>query len=248
MGLEYARELLSLGCNVIIVSNREDELKVAAEQLSATVGKGREVLTRCMDLSASGAAADLAAWCDDKGLNIGILINNAGMFFMHYLHSEDLPLIEKMVGLHVMAVTELSVLFGERMKAKGRGYILNISSMTARIPAPGIAIYSATKAYLKSFGKSFSYEMRPYGVHVTTVCPAAVDTPLYPLGDKIRKVGRKAGLIKSPRYIVRKALGALFRGKRVISPSLMNSFLPALIALLPSRLIDILGQKWIEKS
>ena len=69
--------------------------------------------------------------------------------------------------------------------------------MTAEIPAPGIAVYSATKAYLKSFGRGFSYEMRPFGVKVTTVCPAAIDTGLYPISPSLRKFLRRLGIIRS---------------------------------------------------
>lgn len=85
-----------------------------------------------------------------------------------------------MLQLHVATPTRLMVLFGEAMKQRHRGFIVNMSSMTAQIPAPGITMYSATKAYLKSFSKSMYYEMRPYGVGVTTVLPAAVATYFIP--------------------------------------------------------------------
>ena len=119
--------------------------------------------------------------------------------------------------------------------------------MTARIPAPGIAVYSASKAYLKSFGRSFSYEMRPYGVRVTTVCPAAIDTGLYPMGTKLRKVLRRLGIIRSPHWLAHRAVKALFRGRRTISPGLTNALVPALVAILPPRMIDRLGMKWIQR-
>ncbi len=123
-----------------------------------------------------------------------------------------------------------------------------MSSLTARLPAPGIAIYSASKAYLKSFGKSFSYEMRPFGVTVTTVCPAAIDTGLYPLGGRMRRLLRRIGVLWTPEKLVSRALRAMFRGRRVVSPGLMNVLLPPLIAALPARLIDYLGLKWIDKN
>lgn len=66
--------------------------------------------------------------------------------------------------------------------------------MTAWVPAPGIAVYSASKAYLVSFGKGLSHELKPYGVTVTTVCPAAVDTGLYPLGEKLRTRLKRLGM------------------------------------------------------
>ena len=87
--------------------------------------------------------------------------------------------------------------------------------------------------------------MRPFGVTVTTVCPAAVDTGLYPLPVRLRGLLRRIGLIRTPEWLVRKALRAMFRGRRTYSPGLTNVLLPPLIALLPARLIDRLGLKWI---
>ena len=145
-----------------------------------------------------------------------------------------------MLRLHVYTPTRLCMLFGERMKKRGRGYMLNVSSMTAQLPCPGITLYSSTKAYLKTFSKSLYYEMRPYGVVVTTVCPAAVATPLYRLSDRMLHLGLKIGLIRTPRWLVRKALRGLFRKRRVVKPGLMNYVVPPLVALLPARLVDIL--------
>ena len=184
MGLEYARQLAAEGCGLALVSNMPDELTAAAGTLGSEFGV--QVATLDMDLCAPGAAAKVLEWCDAEGICPDILINNAGMFFMHYLGSDNLAKASAMVDLHVKAVTELCVLFGVRMKERGTGYILNVASMTAWIPAPGIVVYSASKAYLVSFGKGLSYELRPYGVTVTTVCPAAIDTGLYGLGERQR--------------------------------------------------------------
>ena len=199
-----------------------------------------------MDLAKEGCAQELVDYCDKEGLAVDILVNNAGMFFIEYLGEENLEKARAMMKLHVQTVTECSILFGEKMKQRGQGKILIMSSMTARIPAPGIAIYSASKAYLKSFGRSLSYEMKPYGVTVTTVCPAAVDTGLYKLSEKMRKAGRCLGLVQRPETLVKRALRALDRGRRTYSPGIMNVLLPPLVKLLPARLIDRLGLKWMQ--
>lgn len=245
MGLEFARQLAQKGYDLLMVSNRADELSAAASSLREAFPV--RVESRCIDLSTHGAAGHLLQWCDETGLAPTVLINNAGMFFMEYLSPGNLPKADAMMALHMETVTDLCILLGDRMKSQGKGYILNMSSLTARIPAPGIAVYSATKAYLKSFGQSLSYELRPYGVSVTTVCPAAVDTGLYPLGSKIRRSLRRIGIIWTPEKLVSKALRAMFRGKRVISPGIMNVLLPPLVAALPSRLKDRLGMRWINK-
>lgn len=240
IGLEFARQLAERGCALALVSNREDELAEAAKELP-----GAHIL--CVDLAQHGAAAKVVEWCDREGLMPDILVNNAGLFFMEYLNPENLVKADKMMALHMETVTDLCVLLGSRMKERGCGYILNMGSMTAWIPSPGIAVYSASKAYLVSFGKGLSYELRPYGVHVTTVCPAAIDTGLYPLGEKMRSHLRFWGILKSPQWLVRKALSALFRGRRVMRPGPLNRLVPVIVSILPSRLIDRLGLKWINK-
>ncbi len=245
VGLEFSREFASRGYALALVSNRDGDLADAKQSLEREFGV--PVHTLCADLSDAGIAEKILAWCDSIGWQVEVLVNNAGMFFMEYLSPENLGKAETMMGLHVFTPTRMCILFGARMKDRGKGYILNMSSMTARIPAPGIAVYSASKAYLKSFGRSFSYEMRPYGVRVTTVCPAAIDTGLYPLGTRLRKTLRRLGIIRSPHWLARRAVKALFRGRRTISPGLTNALVPALVAILPPRMIDRLGMKWIQR-
>ena len=229
MGLEFARQLAARGYDLLLVSNQEQALADAARELSGPVS----VRTRFQDLARPEAADELFAWCQVEDLIPDVLVNNAGMFFFKELQAEDLDRVQAMINLHVTTVTRICLLFGQAMKSRGSGYILIMSSMAARIPAPGITVYSATKAYLRSFGRSLSFELRPYGVGVTTVCPAAIATPLYRLDEKKMRFGVRLGVIRTPKWLVRRALRALFHRRRVISPAFMNVYLPALVALLP---------------
>lgn len=241
MGLEYARQLAEKGYDLILVSNRQDELDSAVESLSNQFQVS--VRARFQDLALPLSADELYDWCKREDVLPDILINNAGMFFFKELEAADMDRVQAMVNLHVCTVTRLCLLFGMAMKERGYGHILIVSSMTARIPAPGITIYSATKAYLKSFGRSLSYELGAYGVGVTTVCPAAIATPLYRMSTRMMNWGLKTGLVHTPKWLVRRALRAMFRHRRVISPSLMNLWLPGIIALLPGFLVSAIWGK-----
>ena len=244
IGLAFSRQLASEGYSLLLVGNRADELADASEALLREFGARVETL--CLDLAEAGAAERVLAWCDGLGLVPDVLVNNAGIFFMQYLEPSGLGKARAMMRLHIEALTELCILLGSRMKERGTSQIINLSSMTARIPAPGIAVYSASKAYVKSFSRGLSYELRPYGVRVLAVCPSAIDTGLYPLGERLRKVLRRIGILRSPEWLARRALRALRRGRRCISPGVTNYLVPLLVALLPSRLIDRLGLKWIR--
>ena len=243
MGLEYARQLAARGYDLILVSNREGELSKAAEELKAQYPVN--ITTRFQDLATTDAADLLYEWCTvHEGILPDIVINNAGMFFFKELQEEDIPRVQSMIDLHVTTVTRTCLLFGFAMKKRGSGRLLIMSSMTARIPAPGITVYSATKAYLKSFGRSLSYELKPYGVTVTTVCPAAIATPLYKFNEKQMRLGIRSGFIRTPRWLVKRALKAMFRGRRVISPAPMNFWLPPIISALPSNIEASLWKKF----
>lgn len=239
MGLEYARQLAKRGYDLVLVSNRQEELEQASEELSKVYPV--RVATRFQDLSAETAADELMAFCQEQSIEVEILINNAGMFFFEELTTENEVKALTMMRLHTFTPTRMCILFGEAMKRCGHGYILNMSSMAAKLPCPGIAVYSATKAYLKSFGKSLFFEMRPYGVGVTTVCPAAIATPLYKLKPSLLKLGVNVGLIGTPQWLVRRALRGMFHKRRVVKPGLMNYYLPPLIAILPKWLV---GRLW----
>jgi hypothetical protein len=241
MGLEYARQLAEIGCNLLLVSNQQEELEKAVESLRQ--GRDIQVLPHYQDLATETAADELLAFCQAEGLQIDILINNAGMFFFEELTTENEAKALTMMRLHTFTPTRLCILFGEEMKRHGYGYIVNMSSMAAKLPCPGITVYSATKAYLKSFGKSLYFEMKPYGVGVTTVCPAAIATPLYKLKPNLLNLGVKIGLIGTPQWLVRKALKGMMQKKRVVKPGFMNVYLPPLIALLPKKLVNCIWQR-----
>ena len=242
MGLEYARQLAEIGCNLVLVSNQEAELQRVAEELRQ--GRAIQIVTHYQDLAAETADVELLAFCRSENLTIDILINNAGMFFFEELTLDNEAKAMTMLRLHILTPTRLCVLFGEEMKKRGYGYIINMSSMAAQLPCPGITIYSATKAYLKSFSKSLFFEMRPYGVGVTTVCPAAIATPLYKLKPSLLNFGVKIGVIGTPQWLVRKALKGMMKKKRVVKPGFMNVYLSPLIAVLPKGLVDKLWQKY----
>ena len=234
IGLEFSRQLAAKGYDLIIVSNSREQLDAVCAPIAEEYGV--RVIPRLQNLATGNAAEELMEWCDSQSVLPDILINNAGMFYFKELSPELMGKAEVLIGLHVTTPTKMCILFGDRMKQRGSGRILLVASMAARIPAPGIQVYSATKAYLRSFGESLSFELKPYGVTVTTLCPAAVATPLYGLKKGLLNFGVAIRVIHTPQWLVRKALKGLFRGRRLMKPSIMNAYLPPMIKMLPSNL------------
>lgn len=244
MGLEYCRQLAQRGCDILMVSNQQEMLATLPMQLAEEYGV--RVVGYYQDLALKDAAQELFDWCENNGEVVDILVNNAGMYFFHELSPEYYPKANAMLMLHVVTPTRLCMLFGEKMKQRRRGFIINVSSLTAKVPAPGITMYAATKAYLKSFSKSLYFEMRPYGVGVTTVIPGAIATPLYNINDKMMKVALKIGLIKTPQWLVRRAIRGTLRRRHYVKPGAMNYYLPMLVKSLPNWLEDKIW-KWYVK-
>ena len=244
MGLEYARQLAAMGCRVLMVSNREEELTLRAEELRRQFPV--EIWSKYADLSQDNAANDLWQYCAENGLEIDILVNNAGMFFFEELDGAACRKAEVMIGLHVHTPTMLCALFGNAMKRRGRGYILNVSSAVAGMCAPGLTTYAATKSYLKTFSKSLYYEMVPYGVSVTTVCPGAVATGLYsvlPGLVKILEVADKFGMVYSPDKLVHKALRAMIRRRRCVTPGFISHFFTPIVNSIPRFAVNRIWKK-----
>ena len=107
MGLEFARQLSEIGCNLLLVSNQGEELKKAAEELKQ--GKSIQVKAFYQKLATETAADELLAYCQSENLQIDILINNAGMFFFEELTSENEGKALTMMRLHTFTPTRLCI-------------------------------------------------------------------------------------------------------------------------------------------
>ena len=241
MGLEYCRQLAAESCNILMVSIEREKLN----QLSVSLAEefGVEARGLYSDLSRPEAAQELFEYCQSEGLEIEVLVNNAGMFFFEEIAEANRKKAETMLRLHVDTTTSLIFLFGEEMKKRGRGFILNMSSICAGMNVPGLAMYASSKNYIRSLSKSLYYEYWLRGVNMCVVCPGAVATPLYRLKASLMKIGLALGVINTPEYVVRRGLKGLRRGRREMKPGLMPYYLPFLVAILPKCLIRIIWRK-----
>jgi short-subunit dehydrogenase len=231
IGLEYAKALAEQGYDLLIVSNQEKEIKETAISLHRNWNV--DVTPLYVDLTEENAVKDLVNYCHEHNLEVDVLVNNAGVFFFNELVKTDPRRIDIMLDLHVKTVTRMCRYFGEEMKNRGCGRIINMSSMSAWMTMPGINIYNATKAYILNFSRSLWYELKPHGVIVTAVCPGAVDTTLYGLSNYWRKVAVGLGVSMPPAKLVRKALKASKKGKKQTMPGCINHLFIPLIKHLP---------------
>jgi short-subunit dehydrogenase len=154
--------------------------------------------------------------------------------------------IELMLQLHVMTVAKLTRLFAADMCARRRGYILNMSSMSAWMAMPGIQTYNASKAFIYNFSKSLWYELKPYNVHITVMAPGAVDTGLFGLAPRLRKLAVALTVSIPPEKLVKRALKKLFKGKKADTPGFINWLSTPLLKHTPDWML-LLAQKKLKK-
>lgn len=215
IGRQYAERLAMLGYNVYMVDIDEaitTEACVIAEHYSV------KCVGRVMDLAVVDAARTLHDDTVREGYVFDVVVNNAGIFSHCDILKTPMERIERLLILHDLTLTSMCRLYGEDMLKRGKGRILNMSSYSIWMPFPGLALYSASKAYVKSFTEAFAKELRGTGVTVTAICPAGIATDLYGLSKKLQRFGLKTGILMSPKSCARRGLNAMFRGRRVVVP------------------------------
>lgn len=247
MGLQYALQLASRGYGIIAVSNRHEDNLHAARMIEGEY-PGTDVRVMDEDLSDPLSAERIYSAVKGWGLDVEVLVSNAGILLFSTLDRTDVLSVDRIIGLHCITPARLVRLFGHDMIARGHGYILLVSSATAWMPYPTISLYGATKAFLKSFSRSVWFEMRRYGVGVTAVFPGAVDTPLYRLSDSRRALFRRLGIMQSPEKTVETALKAMFRKRYRCIPGLFSRLAVLICAAVPpAALLPVLWMKPVKR-
>ena len=247
MGLEFAKQLAQRGYNLLIVSN-VPEIHDAAEMLKSRISNLQdqtEVVSLIMDLGRQSSARELYEYTRAHEMEIEVLVNNAGVYHDRDILDDSEAFTSLIMNLHMYTPAMLCYLFGQDMKTRGKGYILNVCSVTSKMAAQRLGTYGGTKAFLSHFTRALHIELRKYGVYVTDVSPGAVDTGLYSIPPVFTKIGKCLGIIVSPQTLVRRALRALFLGRaKTTIPTVFWRVLCFIILLIPTwmlRLIRRLG-------
>ncbi|GAB1451237.1 SDR family oxidoreductase [Draconibacterium sp.] len=235
IGYAIANELAGRGFNLILASNQEQKLQEVCEEFNTKYPV--KVSSIFIDLAENEAATRLYEWCKKEKFEVDILVNNAGIFHFGEVVKTNIDKAQKIITLHTTTPALLCTLFGSDMKQRRNGNILNISSLAAYLPYPGIAYYSATKTFLKSFSRSLRTEMIDYNVNVTCICPGAVSTQLYDLGDSDRIKATKLGVMMSADKLAFLAVNAMFKRKPLLVPGFLNRLSIIFTKLIPHGVI-----------
>ena len=169
IGAEMARQLGEAGVPTVLVARRGDRLREIADRY-----EGFEVLEA--DLITADGRRRCVERIISEDVPVDLVVNNAGFGTSGVFHDLDVERLADEVELNVQALTMLSHAALGAMVPRGRGYLLNVSSVASFQASPGLGVYAATKAYVTSLSEALHAEVKPFGVHVTALCPGLTRT------------------------------------------------------------------------
>jgi short-subunit dehydrogenase len=209
IGEEFARQLAGRGYDLILVARRKDRLEQLAEQVPTTA--------HVMECDLASQAAKLPAEVEKLGVEVDLLVNNAGFGNRGRLLEQDAEREAEMVRLNCEAVVTLTHAFVPGMVERRRGGVITIASTAGMQPLPYETTYGATKAFAISFMEALSMELRDTGVRFLVVNPGPVKTEWQSVAGYDENTRVMPGMI-SAEQCVADSLSAYDRGKRSVIP------------------------------
>ncbi|MEQ6250272.1 SDR family oxidoreductase [Sulfitobacter sp. HNIBRBA3233] len=245
IGTEFARYHARRGGDVILTARSADKLDALAQELRDAHGIATHVFA--LDLGAEGGADDLVARIEAAGLEVDILINNAGFGGQGRHIDRDLDEERAMIDLNVKALVTLTHHFGQRMAQRGGGKILNVGSTAGFMPGPLQAVYFATKAFVQSYSQAVDQELRAKGVTVTVLAPGYVETGFADRAD-LHGTGLVKGGGATPKSVAKHGYDAMRRGTLVsVNETLLGIVVNWIIPLVPRRQVLKMVHKMQKK-
>ena len=253
MGRIYCQRLAQMGYNIIAVdinqAGLEETVRMVNEQVKSSavvpeVSKAAfKALPMVQDLSLPTAADAVYGMTVENGCEVEVLVNNAGIMYCQGIAETSERMLQLIMAVHMTTPLMLCRKFVGGMKERGCGYILNISSLASWMIWPGICLYGTTKRFVKDYSRELRIECQKTGVSVTNAYFGAVDTPLVPLKDSLRKLARALTVMIRPEKAVEKALKATFRKRRGVMPGLLNKIFKPLCVIMPDCLLGWIYRK-----
>jgi short-subunit dehydrogenase len=217
IGAAIARELAALGVDLVLTARRREALDVAA---AACKGVKVEIVTA--DLGKPDAAR--ALWADAcAGGPIDILINNAGFGYFRRFDEVDWARDAELIQLNMTSLVALARCFVDARKAStAPAYMVNIASTGAYQSVPNMALYAASKAFVRNLSEGLHDEHRDTPLSVTCICPGGTETAFHAASGGGDYSWIANASTKSAEFVAQAAISAMLRRKRTVVPGLFN--------------------------
>ena len=234
IGYELAKIFAKNGHNLILVSRDEADLTITRNEL---LEMGVEVLIISKDLFERQTPFDLYNEITEKGYDIDILVNNAGQGQYGEFSETNIYRELSIIQLNISSLVVLTKLFLQDMLKKGRGRILNLSSVTSKAPGPLNSVYHGTKAFVQSFTQAISSEVKDKGITVTALLPGATDTDFFNKADMQQSKVAKEGQLSDAKKVAQDGYDALMRGENMIVSGFKNKVKVAMSNILSDKAV-----------
>jgi short-subunit dehydrogenase len=234
IGEAFARIFAAEGFDLVLTARREEKL----QELAANMPTATKITVLPGDLSTSAGITAFFESVSSQSLEIDVLVNNAGMMVEEEFANLITEQIERTITLNITALTQLIHHFLPAMKARKSGRILNVASVAAFHPVPGMDIYAATKAYVLSFSEALAENLRDTGISVTALCPGLTDTDMV---DPSLAGAMPPFMISRPDEVAREGFDALMRREVICIPGNANRLALAWAQHQPRWLVRGLG-------
>jgi uncharacterized protein len=232
IGRAFAESLAARGHPLLLIARREARLRELAATLAGRHGVAARVAV--CDLTEEDGLRRARAAIDDAPAPPGVIVLNAGFGSVGAIAELDREIQADMVRLNAVAVVDLAAHVLPGMVARGRGVVIVISSVAARMPLPFMATYAATKAFELSFTRALREELRGTGVRAIAVCPGPTRTGF----GAVAGAGSLPGVVpfSSAERVVERTWDGLRRGRGRVDVGPLGH-LSALAPLAPAALI-----------
>jgi short-subunit dehydrogenase len=247
IGAAFAKRFAKQGYDLIITGRRKEKI----ESLSNTLSKENKINVEVIIAELSDdKELDLLAENIKKIKNLEILVNNAGFAKENYFHEEDFSTHEVMLKVHNLALIKLCHAVLPDMVSKGKGIIINVSSLIVFTPFPTYAIYSASKSFVKLFTESIYLELQGTGVKVQALCPGLTRTDFHgKMGFDENTFYKDKGMMKAmtSEEVVDISLQYLEKDKVLCVPGGNNKLIRFLLKVLPQAVIYKMASSMMHK-
>ncbi|CAN5218353.1 SDR family NAD(P)-dependent oxidoreductase [soil metagenome] len=236
LGEEFARQLAPVVGRLVLLARRTAALERLKADLESRHAQLRvQVFT--VDLADEEARAEFLGELRGRDLVPDLLVNNAGLGDRGDFGSGEWSKNSAMLQVNVVALTHFAFELVPQMRERGRGIIINVSSLACLLPIPDFAVYAATKAYVSSLSEALRLEVRGSGIEVLALCPGPVRTEFGSVAarrseDRQRAVGARAFYV-SKEVVVRRALEGAAHGRARVYPGIMVCMAAGLLSALP---------------
>jgi uncharacterized protein len=246
IGYELARLFAADGFDLILVSRQEDELNRIADEFSQQFGVNVEVIAK--DLFGETAATELYEEVKARGLQVEVLVNDAGQGVYGKFVETDLEAQMRIIHLNIVSLTSLTYHFLKDMVARNSGKILQLGSVVSEIPAPLQSVYGGTKAYVLSFSEAIRNELKDTNVTVTVLQPGATDTDFFhKAGAENSKIVEDKSKLSDPAKVAKDGYNALMSGDDKIVSGLKNKAQIAAANVIPDTMLAANMRKQSEE-